>query len=96
MKGKLKKVVALTMLVMLVLPTQIIQVFATGIGDSPYLEKSDIGYYTIQFHNGRIWTYVTYNVVHYYDSDGVRRIAYCIDPELPGVRRSRWIRWISC
>lgn len=96
MKGRFKKVVALTMLVMLVLPIQLIQVFATGIGDSPYLEKSDLGYYTIQYHNGTRWTYVTYNVVHFKDSDGVRRIAYCIDPELPGVRWKRWIRWISC
>lgn len=87
MKRRLKKIVALTMLVVLVLPTQFIQVFATGIGDSPYLEESPLGYYTIQFHNGTRWTYVTYNVVHFTDSEGVRRIAYCIDPELPGVRR---------
>lgn len=87
MKRRLKKIVALTMLVVLVLPTQFIQVFATGIGDSPYIEKSDLGFYSIQYHNGTRWTYVTYNVNHYTDSDGVRRIAYCIDPELPGVRR---------
>lgn len=87
MKRRVKKIVALTMLVMLVLHTQLIQVFATGIGDSPYLEESPLGYYTIQYHNGTRWSYVTYNVVHFTDSDGVRRIAYCIDPELPGVRR---------
>jgi len=87
LKRRVKKIVALTMLVMLVLPTQLIQVFATGIGDTPYLEESPLGYYTIQYHNGTRWSYVTYNVVHFTDSDGVRRIAYCIDPELPGVRR---------
>lgn len=94
MKGRFKKIVALTMLVVLVLPTQFIQVFATGIGDSAYLEKSDLGYYTIQYHNGKRWTYVTYNVVHFKDSDGVRRIAYCIVPELPRSRWKRWIRWV--
>lgn len=85
MKEKIKKIVILTMVAMLVLPTQLI--FATGIGDTPYLEKSDLGYYTIQYNNGTRWSYVTYNVVHFKDSDGVRRIAYCINPELPGVRR---------
>lgn len=86
MKKGIKRIVILTMVAMLVLPTQLI--FATGIGDTPYLEKSDIGFYSIQFHNGKQWSYVIYNVVHFKDSDGVRRIAYCINPELPGVRRS--------
>lgn len=82
---KLKKIVILLLVMMMTLPTQLIQVFATGIGDSPYLEKGDLGFYSVQYNSNGRWMYITYNIVHYTDENGVKRVAYCIDPDLDGI-----------
>lgn len=62
---------------------------AATIGDINYLERENRGFYSIQKWNGSEWIYVTYSITHYTDSDGVKRIAYCVDPNLNGIG---WIK----
>ena len=63
---------------------QMCQALATGIGDSPYLEKGDLGFYTIQYcsKTSKNWYYITYSRTWYKDENGVRRIAYCVDKSM--------------
>ena len=62
---------------------------AATIGDVNYLQRSNKGFYSIQKWNGSQWIYVTYSITHYTDQNGVKRVAYCVDPSLKGVG------WIS-
>ena len=40
---KLKKLVILLVVIMMILPTQLIEVLATKVGDSPYLQRGERG-----------------------------------------------------
>lgn len=64
------------------------KVEAMSIGDRSYLYRGEKGFYSIQKWNGTEWIYVTYSPT-YFDENGQRKIAYCIDPNLKG------IGWIS-
>ena len=85
MKTKLNKIIVVTMLVIMLLPMQLIQVFATDIGDSPYLQRGKLGDYIVQYYNGSYWTYISYNIVTYDDGTESRKIAYCVTPNTPGI-----------
>lgn len=90
MKSKLSKILLTILAIMLFIPTGLIQVFATGVGDSPYLERGDKGFYSVQYlTNSGEWMYITYSRTFFTDNEGVRRIAYCVDSDLKG------IGWIS-
>lgn len=91
MKSKLSKILIILVAIMLFIPTQLIQVLATEVGDSAYLERGDKGFYSVQYLNSKTgnWTYITYSRTFYTDENGVRRIAYCVDQDLKG------IGWIS-
>lgn len=58
---------------------------AVSIGDTSYLERAEKGYYTIQKWNGSDWIYVTYSITNYVDENGIKRIAYCVSPDLKGI-----------
>lgn len=58
---------------------------AVTIGDTKYLERAEQGFYSIQKWNGSRWMYVIYSITNYTDENGVKRVAYCIDPNLKGV-----------
>lgn len=85
MLKKLKKIIISILVLLLAIPTQLIQVFAMDIGDSPYLERGNLGFYSVQYNNNGKWMYITYNIVNYADENGTRRVAYCVDPDIEGV-----------
>lgn len=90
MVKKMNRVLIIAMLVMMLLPTQLIQVLATDIGDSPYLKRGELGDYTVQYDTGSYWTYISYNIVTYKDTDGSEKIAYCVTPNTPRNRIHKW------
>ena len=87
MRTKINKILIILLVMMIILPAQMIQVLATGIGDSPYLEKGDLGFYSIQYQSRSSgnWYYITYSRTWYTDEQGVRRIAYCVNPDSSGI-----------
>lgn len=87
MKKQIKNLIIITFILILIFPIQGIKVFAMGIGDSTYLEKGNLGFYTIQYcsKTSKNWYYITYSRTWYKDENGVRRIAYCVDPDLSGI-----------
>lgn len=88
MVKKINKMLIVTMLVIMLLPMQIIQVFATEIGETPYLKRGELGDYIVQFYNGSYWTYVSHNIVTYTDVDGTEKVAYCVTPNTPGIEHT--------
>lgn len=88
---KIKKIVFLILSIITIfqIVLQINKSKAATIGDINYLEREDKGFYSIQKWNGSQWIYVTYSITHYTDENGVKRVAYCMDPNLKGVG------WIS-
>lgn len=58
-----------------------------NIGETKYVERGDLGFYTIQYWNEskQQWMYVTYSRTYYTDDNGQKRIAYCTSPDLDGV-----------
>lgn len=87
MRRKVSKILIILFVAMLILPMQMIQVLAIGIGDSPYLERGDLGFYSVQYMNSSTgnWTYITYSRTWYTDENGTKRIAYCVNPDLKGI-----------
>ena len=87
MKKKISKIIVIMCVLITILPMQMFQALATGIGDSPYLERGDLGFYTIQYQSKTSgnWYYITYSRTWYTDEQGIRRIAYCVDPDLNGI-----------
>ena len=81
----LRKIFIIFLIILITLPTQLFQVIAVTYGDKVNIERHHWGFYSIQFQkdNGS-WSYVTYNRVTYTDENGIERIAYCVEPELPG------------
>ena len=69
--------------------TQMKKTEAATAGEIQYLQRDNKGFYSIQKWNGSEWIYVTYSITYYTDSNGVKRIAYCIDPDLKGIG---WIK----
>ena len=88
---KSKKIFCIILLILAIfqIALQMNKSSAATIGDINYLERENRGFYSIQSWNGSEWIYVTYSITHYTDDQGVKRIAYCIDPDLKG------IGWIS-
>ncbi|MBO5348250.1 MAG: Cys-Gln thioester bond-forming surface protein [Clostridia bacterium] len=88
---KIKEIlcILLSIFAIFTIALQINKTKAATIGDVNYLERSNKGFYSIQKWNGTQWIYVTYSITHYTDQDGVKRVAYCVDPSLKGVG------WIS-
>ncbi len=82
---KINKIIIIAVVVIMLLPTQLIQVFATDIGDNPYLKRGELGDYIVQAYNGSYWTYISYNIVTYDDGTDTRKVAYCVTPNTPGV-----------
>ncbi len=87
MKKRINKIIVIMCILITILPMQMFQALATGIGDSPYLEKGDLGFYTIQYKSKSSgnWYYITYSRTWYTDEQGIRRIAYCVDPDSNGI-----------
>lgn len=83
MVEKIKKSLVATIIILMLLPTQLIQVFAVSEGDNPYLKRGSLGDYTVQFDAGGNWVYISYNIVTYTDTDGTERVAYCVTPNTP-------------
>lgn len=88
---KNKKILMILMLIIAIfqIALQMNKSKAATIGDINYLERENKGFYSIQSWNGSEWIYVTYSITHYTDEQGVKKIAYCINPDLKGVG------WIS-
>lgn len=88
---KIKKIFCVIMLVLAIfqIALQMNKSKAATIGDINYLERENKGFYSIQSWNGSEWIYVTYSITHYTDEQGVKRIAYCINPDLKGIG---WIK----
>lgn len=88
---KSKKIICVIMLILAIfqIALQINKSKAATIGDINYLERENKGFYSIQSWNGSEWIYVTYSITHYTDDQGIKRIAYCINPDLKGIG---WIK----
>ncbi|MBP3503152.1 MAG: Cys-Gln thioester bond-forming surface protein [Clostridia bacterium] len=88
---KSKKIICVIMLILAIfqIALQMNKSKAATIGDINYLERENKGFYSIQSWNGSEWIYVTYSITHYTDEQGVKRIAYCINPDLKGIG---WIK----
>ena len=84
---KIKKVILL--LISIISLFQILsnyeEVNAATIGDTSYLQRAEKGFYSIQKWNGSEWIYVTYSITNYIDENGVKRVAYCVNPDLKGI-----------
>ena len=57
MVEKMKKSLVAAIIVLMLLPTQLLQVFAVSEGDNPYLKRGSLGDYTVQFDAGGYWVY---------------------------------------
>lgn len=88
---KIKEIFCIILLILAIfqIALQMNKVKAATIGDVNYLERENKGFYSIENWNGSEWIYVTYSITYYTDNQGVKRIAYCINPDLKG------IGWIS-
>lgn len=88
---KSKKIICVIMLILAIfqIALQINKSKAATIGDINYLERENKGFYSIQSWNGSEWIYVTYSITHYTDDQEIKRIAYCINPDLKGIG---WIK----
>ena len=86
MKKNINKIIIICILINILL-MQSLQVLATKIGDCPYLQRGDLGFYTIQYQSKTSgnWYYITYSKTWYNDEKGNKRIAYCLDPDLKGI-----------
>lgn len=84
MKTKIKKVLIITLIIMMISPMTF-QVFAVNIGDKPYLQRGENGYLSVQYYNKDHWTYIVHNIVTYDDGTGTKRVAYCVVPNMPGI-----------
>lgn len=84
---KLSKIII--MLIILVIAFQNFASIANvvNLGEIKYIEKGDLGFYSIQFwyEAKQKWEYVTYSRTYYTDDNGEKRIAYCTSPNLDGV-----------
>ncbi len=84
--NKIKKLIIILQIVMLLLP---MTTFAANIniGDEINIERGPLGFYTIQYWNAtrNEWMYVTYSRTYYTDTEGNKKIAYCVNPDLNGV-----------
>ena len=89
--SKIKKIIfiILSIITIFQIVLQMNKSKAAEIGDINYLERAEKGFYSIQKWNGSQWIYVTYSITHYTDETGVKRVAYCMNPNLKGVG------WIS-
>lgn len=91
MKKVRKMLFSIVLLVLAIfqISTQMKKTEAATAGEIQYLQRDNKGFYSIQKWNGSEWIYVTYSITYYTDSNGVKRIAYCIDPDLKGIG---WIK----
>lgn len=82
-----KRIIAMLLIIFNLLPTGLISIFASNIGDNVYLQRGDLSFYTVQYWNTdkNAWYYLICNTVWYIDKDGTRRVAYCVDPNTPGI-----------
>lgn len=85
--NNVKKLVILILAIMLILPNAIVLASNIKVGDNVYIERGNLGFYTIQYWSEyrNNWMYITYSRTYYTDSDGSKKIAYCMDPDLDGV-----------
>ena len=82
-----KKIFVLLEILLFVFPTTIVNANVIDVGDTTYIERGELGFYTIEYWNeakGR-YMYITYSRTYYTDKNGEKRIAYCMDPDLDGV-----------
>lgn len=80
----IRKIFIIFIIILITLPTQLLQVAAVTVGDTVNINRHHWGFYSVQFNKNGKWTYITYNRVTYTDENGIERIAYCVEPELPG------------
>lgn len=80
------KTIVLIEILFCVLPT-ISHANVVNLGETKYLERGDLGFYTIQYWNQAKsrWMYITYSRTYYTDDNGEKRIAYCTSPNLDGI-----------
>ena len=81
-----KKIIVVSSILLLFFQIFMPNLMAAEIGEDYYLQRADKAFYSVQklMDNGK-WVYITYEVVYYLDKDGNKQIAYCINPDLPGV-----------
>lgn len=87
MKNIIIKLLILIQIIMLIFPTICSIASTVNVGDILYVERGELGFYTIQYWStySNAWRYITYSRTYYTDNEGQKRIAYCMDPEADGV-----------
>ena len=84
---KIKIITVIAILITMLLQNVIVIANVINLGETKYVERGDLGFYTIQYWNEskQQWMYVTYSRTYYTDDSGEKRIAYCTSPDLDGV-----------
>lgn len=83
-----KKLVCTLLILITILPSLLQTVsLATEISEAYIQDRGDCGLH-LQYWTGSTWSYVTTTYVTY-NQGGVEYPAYCLNRELPGVRRTR-------
>ena len=84
---KIKLILIIIQILMIIFPSIFSIASSVEIGDTFYVERGPLGFYTIQYWNSNkwMWMYITYSRTYYTDKDGNKNIAYCMDPDLDGV-----------
>lgn len=84
---RIKVLIISIQIAILIFPTVFSVASTINIGDTLHIERGDLGFYTIQYWNNEkeMWMYITYSRTYYTDSDGNKKIAYCMNQDLDGV-----------
>lgn len=84
---RLRRIIIVLQILMLILPTLTTLASGINIGDTVNISRGELGFYSIQYWNEyrNKWMYITYSRTYYTDTDGSKKIAYCMDPDLDGV-----------
>ena len=84
---RLRRIIIVLQILMLILPTLTTLASGINIGDTVNISRGELGFYSIQYWSEyrNKWMYITYSRTYYTDTDGSKKIAYCMDPDLDGV-----------
>lgn len=84
---KLLKIILILLMIAVLVQQSVALANVVKVGETKYLERGDLGFYSIQYWNEdyQNWYYITYSRTYYTDDNGEKRIAYCNSPDLNGI-----------
>lgn len=84
---KLTKTITILVVIAILIENSIVLANVISLGETTYIERGEEGFYSVEYWNNNYqrWYYIIYSRTYYTDSNGQKRIAYCINPEKNGV-----------